>query len=112
MACLLFVYTRTSIRAAKANAQRHRDADGGEGISLLNESRRRHGLDKKLERSGNTVSQLAGEAREQIMGGKGRVKEGGASGDEVRSGRSEDEERLRAMKAGIRAARKPGQDEG
>ncbi|EME44382.1 hypothetical protein DOTSEDRAFT_98148, partial [Dothistroma septosporum NZE10] len=50
MACILFVYARTSIRAAKANAQRHRDADtGGEGLSLLNEHRRRHGQAPRLE---------------------------------------------------------------
>ncbi|KAF2086085.1 hypothetical protein K490DRAFT_15985, partial [Saccharata proteae CBS 121410] len=42
MAGLLFVYTRTSIRAAKLNAQKHREADGGQ-ISWRNESRRRHG---------------------------------------------------------------------
>ncbi|KAI9785678.1 MAG: hypothetical protein M1839_008695 [Geoglossum umbratile] len=42
MAGLLFVYSRTSIQAAKRNAQRHRDADGGQ-ISWHNESLRRHG---------------------------------------------------------------------
>ncbi|EKG21864.1 hypothetical protein MPH_00784 [Macrophomina phaseolina MS6] len=42
MAGLLFLYTRTSIRAAKLNAQKHREADGGQ-ISWKNESRRRHG---------------------------------------------------------------------
>ncbi|OJD33556.1 uncharacterized protein BKCO1_2900047 [Diplodia corticola] len=41
MAGLLFVYTRTSIRAAKLNAQKHREADGGQ-ISWKNESLRRH----------------------------------------------------------------------
>lgn len=30
MASLLFVYTRSSIRAAKRNAERHRVADGGQ----------------------------------------------------------------------------------
>ncbi|EHK97984.1 hypothetical protein M7I_6216 [Glarea lozoyensis 74030] len=30
MAILLFVYARTSIQAAKRNAQRHREADGGQ----------------------------------------------------------------------------------
>ena len=42
MAGLLFVYSRTSIRAAKLNAQRHREADGGQ-IDWRSESRRRHG---------------------------------------------------------------------
>lgn len=68
MACLLFVYTRTSIRAAKANAQRHRDADsGGEGLDLLAESRRRHGRGEKLDQS-STISELAHGAREQFLG--------------------------------------------
>lgn len=103
MACILFVYARTSIRAAKANAQRHRDADGGEGLSLLNEHRRRHGFDKKLEREGGTVTQLASEARAQLMGSK---KDEAASTEVERKGRSEDEERLRAMKG------RPGKREG
>ncbi|SLM40931.1 hypothetical protein LPUS_11789 [Lasallia pustulata] len=42
MASLLYVYSRTSIRAAKRNAQKHREADGGQ-ISWRNESLRRHG---------------------------------------------------------------------
>jgi len=43
MATLLFVYTRSSIYAAKKNAKRHREADGGQ-ISWRNESQRRHGV--------------------------------------------------------------------
>lgn len=42
MAVLLFVYTRTSINAAKANAKLHREADGGQ-ISWRNQSLRQHG---------------------------------------------------------------------
>ena len=97
MACLLFVYARTSIRAAKANAQRHRDADsGGEGLSLLNESRRRHGVDRRLEKGGNTVTELAGEARAQMFGAKkgGGGEDRGSAG----GGRSEEEETLRALR--------------
>ena len=30
MAGLLFIYTRSSIHAAKRNAERHREADGGQ----------------------------------------------------------------------------------
>lgn len=75
MACLLFVYTRTSIRAAKANAQRHRDADsGGEGLNLLNESRRRHGLADRVENHGGSVKQLAAGAKEQLFGEDGSKK--------------------------------------
>ena len=36
------MFTRTSIQAAKRNAQSHRDADGGQ-IDWRNESLRRHG---------------------------------------------------------------------
>ncbi|KAI9729926.1 MAG: hypothetical protein M1818_008366 [Claussenomyces sp. TS43310] len=43
MAAILFVYARTSIQAAKRNAQKHREADGGQ-ISWRNESLRRHGV--------------------------------------------------------------------
>lgn len=46
MAGLLFVYTRSSIYAAKSNARRHREADGGQ-ISWRNESARRHGALEK-----------------------------------------------------------------
>jgi hypothetical protein len=53
MASLLFVYTRTSIRSAKANAQRHREADGGQ-INWANETRRRHGLVAGVEEGGTS----------------------------------------------------------
>ena len=42
MAGLLFVYSRSSIAAAKRNAARHRAADGGQ-ISWQNESLRQRG---------------------------------------------------------------------
>lgn len=68
MAGLLFVYTRTSIQAAKRNAQRHREADGGQ-ISWKNENLRRHG---KLETPGDgdkgSAVELSGQVREQITG--------------------------------------------
>ena len=48
MAGLLFVYTRSSIYAAKRNAERHRTADGGQ-ISWYNETQRRHGVLEKPE---------------------------------------------------------------
>ena len=48
MAGLLFVYARSSIQAAKRNAKRHREADGGQ-ISWHNESLRRHGQLKRPE---------------------------------------------------------------
>jgi len=95
MACLLFVYTRTSIRAAKANAQRHRNADsGGEGLDLLAESRRRHGRAEKLDQSGGTLSEIVQGAREQFLGSdKSTVQPKKLGG---RSPISENEEKLRA----------------
>jgi hypothetical protein len=48
MAGLLFVYARTSIRAAKLNAQKHREADGGQ-INWHKESMRRHGTLERLD---------------------------------------------------------------
>jgi hypothetical protein len=51
MACILFFYTRTSIQAARLNAQKHREADGGQ-LNWRNESLRRHGqLEKVGDRS-------------------------------------------------------------
>jgi len=60
MACLLFFYSRTSIRAAKLNAQRHREADGGQ-ISWRNESARRHGLRENVNNKGMLQEALAAE---------------------------------------------------
>jgi phosphate/sulfate permease len=64
MACLLFVYTRTSIQAAKKNAQAHREADGGQ-INWQNENLRRHGM---LHRPGNSgdIAELAEKAKDQV----------------------------------------------
>jgi hypothetical protein len=51
MAAILFVYARTSIHAARLNAQKHRETDGGQ-LNWRNESLRRHGqLDRIDERS-------------------------------------------------------------
>lgn len=62
MAALLFIYSRTSIRAAKLNAQRHREADGGQ-ISWHNESRRRHGQMEKLDDKGVLREALLGDKK-------------------------------------------------
>ncbi|KAK5746474.1 hypothetical protein LTR17_000854 [Elasticomyces elasticus] len=97
MACLLFVYTRTSIRAAKENAQRHRKADGGDGLSLLNEHRRRHGMAQKLDEESNTVSEVGRAVKEQWVGVRKKEGDVGAGG----TGRSDEEERLRSLR-GIR----------
>lgn len=93
MACILFVYTRTSIRAAKENARRYREKDtGGEGLSLLEESRRRHGMVAKREGEKGVVGEIAG----QLFG----KSEGEAVGESVQRVRSEEEERLRLLRGG------------
>ena len=68
MASLLFVYSRSSIYAAKQNAKRHREADGGQ-LSWRNESARRHGA---LERPQEQFSfkQLLGREDEKSVQAK------------------------------------------
>jgi len=87
MATLLFVYTRTSIRAAKRNAQLHREADGGQ-INWHNETLRRHGKLEPPEEQ-DDLKQLVGIARQAGDMGK----EGTAKGGVV--GNKEVEERVR-----------------
>lgn len=91
MATLLFVYTRTSIQAAKRNAQRHREADGGQ-INWHNESLRRHGkLDAPGEGStvvGELVGTLKGNGMDG-MEGEGKVVE------------TSEERRVRERKRGL-----------
>ncbi|KAF2256622.1 hypothetical protein BU26DRAFT_413835 [Trematosphaeria pertusa] len=91
MAGLLFVYARTSIRAAKLNAQKHREADGGQ-ISWHKESLRRHG---QLERVENDRSTL----KEAFMADVSRKKKEktGVEEGKIRAERSAEEERLRKM---------------
>lgn len=48
MAGILYTYAVTSIRAAKRNAQLHREADGGQ-VDMRKESLRRHGVLDKVE---------------------------------------------------------------
>jgi hypothetical protein len=69
MAVLLFVYARSSIAAAKRNAQAHRDADGGQ-ISWVRESARRHGrglgdvgVQQKQQPRGEEAVGLEGEGK-------------------------------------------------
>lgn len=82
MAGMLFVYSRTSIKAAKRNAERHRMADGGQ-ISWQNENQRRHG---KLERpeDPDTLTKLVFGTEAKIKQATGKVE-----------GRSQAEEQLR-----------------
>ncbi|KAH8685617.1 hypothetical protein BGZ60DRAFT_364637 [Tricladium varicosporioides] len=89
MATLLFVYARTSIQAAKRNAQKHREADGGQ-INWHNENLRRHGKLEPPESQG-TVRQL----REAIVGSGEEGKIEGKVGEETES-----ERRIREVKFG------------
>lgn len=92
MAGLLFVYTRTSIRAAKLNAQKHREADGGQ-ISWHNESLRRHGQMEKVDNDRSTFTEalLADVRRER------RGKNSESRGEEGKAERSDQEEELRKL---------------
>jgi hypothetical protein len=91
MAGLLFVYARTSIRAAKLNAQKHREADGGQ-ISWHKESMRRHGQMERLDDDRGTFKQaLLGD----MKGGKKVEKEEKVAAVPIE--RSENDAELRKM---------------
>jgi hypothetical protein len=60
MACILYTYSVTSIRAAKRNAKLHREADGGQ-LDMRRESLRRHGVLAQVE--GTSGIQLFREAK-------------------------------------------------
>jgi len=91
MAGLLFVYARTSIRAAKLNAKKHREADGGQ-ISWHKESLRRHG---QLDRVDNDRSTF----KEAFVGSfsRDKKKKTGVETEEKRTAYSKDEEELRRI---------------
>ncbi|RKF61283.1 hypothetical protein OnM2_043017 [Erysiphe neolycopersici] len=63
MAAILFVYSRTSILAAKRNAQKHREADGGQ-LNWHKESLRRHGKIESPVQEG-TLGQLFATLQDQ-----------------------------------------------
>lgn len=90
MAGLLFVYARTSIRAAKLNAQKHREADGGQ-ISWHKESMRRHGQLERLDDDRGTF-------KEALMGDVRKKKQEKAEAQEqVPIERSENDAQLRKI---------------
>lgn len=91
MAGLLFVYARTSIRAAKLNAQKHREADGGQ-ISWHKESMRRHGQLEKVDNDRSTI-------KEAFMADMSRKKKEkvNSDGTKTQTERSAEEDRLRKM---------------
>ncbi|EUC28368.1 hypothetical protein COCVIDRAFT_31836 [Bipolaris victoriae FI3] len=90
MAGLLFVYARTSIRAAKLNAQKHREADGGQ-ISWHKESLRRHGQIERLDDDRGTFG-------EALLGDMRRKKQRKAEENQkVSAERSENDAELRKI---------------
>lgn len=80
MAGLLFVYSRTSIKAAKRNAERHRSADGGQ-ISWRNENLRRHGQLKRPDDDAS-LEQLVRGANEHVSNTVG-TSQARLEGDEI-----------------------------
>jgi hypothetical protein len=110
MALLLFFYSRTSIQAARLNAQKHREADGGQ-ISWRNESLRRHGA---RERIGNGDGRLIREAfRETPVTGKdvAREKRERGEGPGVLSGLSDSEQARQLERYKLKQRRGGGEDE-
>ena len=91
MAGLLFVYARTSIRAAKLNAKKHREADGGQ-ISWHKESLRRHGQLDRVDDDRSTF-------KEAFVGSfsRDKKKKAGVETEEKRTAYSKDEEELRRI---------------
>ncbi|KAF3039202.1 hypothetical protein E8E12_007661 [Didymella heteroderae] len=91
MAGILFVYARTSIRAAKLNAQKHREADGGQ-ISWHKESLRRHGQLERLDNDRDTL-------KEALTSSFSRNKKNTntETGEKPRAAYSKDEEELRRI---------------
>lgn len=89
MAGLLFVYARTSIRAAKLNAQKHREADGGQ-ISWHKESMRRHGTLERLDDDRGTFKEalmgdVSRKGRERrVLQEEGRTGSGSENDRELR----------------------------
>ena len=89
MAAIVLVYARTSIKAAKLNAQKHREADGGQ-INWHNENRRRHGQMDKVVNDGTNF-------KEALAADFGSKKKDGKAGGEAptKLERSAGEEKLR-----------------
>ena len=69
MATLFFVYSRSTVYAAKRSAKNHREADGGQ-ISWRNESLRRHGKLKAPEEQWTLRQFVTPPEREQSKPGQ------------------------------------------
>ena len=97
MAGLLFVYARTSIRAAKLNAQKHREADGGQ-ISWHKESMRRHGTLERLDDDRGTFKEaLMGDVKGRKQRGEEEERRKVEAQERVPIERSENDAELRKM---------------
>lgn len=109
MAILLYTYSITSIRAAKLNARRHREADGGQ-LDMRKESLRRHGVLDKVEGTG--MVDLFRDARDDTkekkeqFGGNKAVKLGNEV--EGRGGSAEGRERLEEELEGVKTTQGRG----
>ena len=90
MAIILYVYSTTSIRAAKRNAALHREADGGQ-VDMRRESLRRHGLLDKVE--GTRDVDLFRNAKKEDAQKKPDQEREGETG-----GRTEVEKKLESLK--------------
>ena len=92
MAALFYVYSRSSIKAAKRNAQMHREADGGQ-INWQNENLRRHGMLEKPGGQKGVVGELV------ALGTDKGVERAGAEGKNVLAvGKTKPEEEIRARR--------------
>jgi len=98
MASILFVYARTSIQSAKRNAQKHREADGGQ-ISWRNETMRRHGVLEPPEQQ-ESVKQLLEGVKSDIGVGSGSAKEDVADMAQRQVGKTTMEEEKVRQRAG------------
>lgn len=90
MAGLLFVYSRTTIRAAKLNAQKRREADGGQ-ISWRNESLRHHGQMTPIKETTLKEAFMSEVKMEKLK------KKPGEESPSAKTGRSSEEEKLRKV---------------
>lgn len=103
MAILLYTYSVTSIRAAKVNAQRHREADGGQ-LNMRNEMYRQRGWidrpssDRELILAGLKGDKGDGKGKGKGEGAKGGVGKGTVAEKEKREG----EEKLAEARGRLR----------
>jgi hypothetical protein len=108
MAILLYTYSVTSIRAAKVNAQRHREADGGQ-LNMRNEMYRQRGWidrpssDRPSSDRELILAGLKGDKGDGKGKGKGEGAKGGAGKETVaEKEKREGEEKLAEARGRLR----------